>query len=135
MSQENVEVVRAAYEAWNAGDMEGVREAHHPDVIARYGRRWPEPGPFVGREAVVRQIMGLRETWDSSAAEPIADFVDAGNRVVARFIWRGAGHGPDFALENSALYTMRDGLIFEIEYFADHAEALRAAGFSEQDAT
>jgi uncharacterized protein len=131
MSQQNVQIVRATYEAWNAGDEDTVRQMHHPDVIARYGKRWPEPGPFVGREAVVRQIMDLRETWDSSTAEPVMDFIDAGDRVVARFVWHGAGHGPDFALENSAVYTMRDARIFEIEYFADHAEALKAAGLSE----
>jgi triphosphoribosyl-dephospho-CoA synthetase len=33
MSQENVEIVRAAFEAWNAGNMDAVRELHDPDVI------------------------------------------------------------------------------------------------------
>jgi ketosteroid isomerase-like protein len=131
MSQENVEVIRAAYEAWNAGETDALRELHDPDVIARYGPGWPEPGPFVGREAVMRQIEQLRETWESSAAEPIADFVDAGDRVVARFVWRGLGHGPAFAMEGSAVYTMRKGRIFGIEYFTNHAHALEAAGLTE----
>jgi ketosteroid isomerase-like protein len=134
MSQQNVEIVRAAYEAWNAGDVEALREAHDPDVIARYPEDWPEAGPFVGREAVVRQIEQLRQTWDASAAEPITDFTDAGDRVIARFVWRGTGHGPAFALEGSAVYTMRNGRISLIEYFTDHAEALKAVGLSEQDA-
>src|SRR6266576_1929638 len=130
MAQENVEIVQAAYEAWNAGDVEALRETHDPDVIARYPEDWPEQGPFVGREAVVRQLEQLRETWDANAAEAIIDFVDAGDRVVARFIWRGAGHGPAFALEGSAVYTMRKGRIFGIEYFAHHAQALAAAGLA-----
>ena len=41
MSQENVEVVKAAYVAWNAGDMDAFRELHDPDVIARPPERWP----------------------------------------------------------------------------------------------
>jgi len=134
MSQENVEIVRAAYAAWNAGDVDALRELHDPDVIARYPEDWPEAGPFVGREAVVRQIEQLRQTWDASAAEPIADFVDAGDRVVARFVWHGTGHGPDFALEGSAIYTLRKGRVSVIEYFGTHAEALEAVGLSEQDA-
>jgi hypothetical protein len=85
----------------------------------------------VGREAVVRQLEQLRATWDANAAEAITDFIDGGDRVVARFIWRGAGHGPAFALEGSAVYTMRKARIFGIEYFTDHAEALEAAGLSE----
>ena len=37
-------------------------------------------------------------------------------------------------LEFTAVYTMRKGRIFGIEYFWDHAEALEAVGLSEQDA-
>jgi len=54
MSQENVKVVRAAFEAWNAGDMDAFRELLAPDVISRSPDGWPEPGPYVGREAVMR---------------------------------------------------------------------------------
>jgi ketosteroid isomerase-like protein len=130
MSQENVEIMRAAYAAWNSGDMDGLREMHDPEVIARYGADWPEPGPFVGREAVMRQLEQLRGTWDADTAEPITDFFDAGDRIVARFVWRGAGHGPAFELEQSAVYTIRKGRIFGIEYFADHVAALEAVGLS-----
>jgi ketosteroid isomerase-like protein len=131
MSQENVEVVRAAYEAWNAGETDALREMHDPDVIARYPEDWPEQGPFVGREAVIRQLEQLRATWDANSAEAITDFIDAGDRVVAMFIWHGAGQGPAFALKGSAVYTMRKSRILGIEYFWDHAEALEAAGLSE----
>jgi ketosteroid isomerase-like protein len=55
MSQENVEIVRATFEARNAGDMDAFRELYDPDVIARAPEGWPEPGPFVGRERLMRQ--------------------------------------------------------------------------------
>ena len=54
MSQENVEIVRAGYEAWNTGDMDAVRELYDPDIIVRPVEGWLEPGPYVGREAVMR---------------------------------------------------------------------------------
>ena len=131
MSQENVEVIQAAYEAWNAGDTDALRDLHHPDVIARYGAAWPEPGPFVGRDAVVRQIEELRETWDASEAEATTDFIDAGDRVVSEFIWHGTGHGPAFTFKGAAVYTMRNRMIFEVEYFGNVPEALEAVGLSE----
>jgi ketosteroid isomerase-like protein len=56
MSQENVEIVRASFEAWNAGDMDAFRELYDPDVILRMDANWPEPGPYVGREAVMREF-------------------------------------------------------------------------------
>ena len=132
MSEENVEAVRRAYEAWNSGDADGLYDVHHPDVIAHYPEGWPEGGPFVGREAVVGQLQAMRDAWgDTNRAEAITDFIDAGDRVIARFVWRGEGHGPAFALEGSAVYTLRTGKIFVIEYFTNHAEALEAAGLSE----
>ena len=45
----------------------------------------------------------MRETWDADGAETITDFIDAGDRVVVRFIWRGTGHGPAFGLEVTAV--------------------------------
>jgi ketosteroid isomerase-like protein len=45
MSQENVEAVRATFEAWNAGDMDALREPLHPDAILWMPEDWPEPGP------------------------------------------------------------------------------------------
>jgi ketosteroid isomerase-like protein len=50
MSQENVEVVRAVFGAWNAGDMDALRELYHPDAVLRMPEGWPEPGRmWVGR--------------------------------------------------------------------------------------
>ena len=130
MSQENVEVVRAAYDAWNAGDIDAVRDFHHPNVIARYGAAWPEPGPFVGREEVMRQWERNREAWDSDTFESIS-IAEAGDRVIARLIWRGVGRGPEAHLEFTAVYTVRKGKVLYQESFWDHAEALVAVGLLE----
>ena len=57
MSEENVEIVRAAGQAWNAGDMDAFRELHDPDVILRPAKDWPEPGPY----------MVARRSWASTS--------------------------------------------------------------------
>ena len=90
MSQENVEIVRKSIEAWNAGDMDAFRELYDPEIIMRPPERWPEPGPFVGREAVMREWHQTRETWDTDTLEPISDFIDDWDRVVVRHR-RGVG--------------------------------------------
>jgi ketosteroid isomerase-like protein len=131
MSQENVEVFRAAIEAWNTGDMDAFRELCDPDIIVRPPPAWPEPGPFVGREAVMRQWYRLRETWDADAVEPISDFIEAADRVLVRQIWRGVGHGPESSMELTNVITVRNGKIVYQEFFWDHAEALKAVGLSE----
>jgi hypothetical protein len=48
-----------------------------------------------------------------------------------RFIWRGAGHGPEANLELTQVATMCKGRIFGQEFYWDHAEALGTLGLSE----
>ena len=130
MSQQNVEVVRGGFEAWNAGDMDAYREVYDPNVVMRTAGEWPESGPFVGREAVMRWVEQLRETWSSDELEPI-DVIDAGDRVVVRQVWKAVGHGPDSSIDFTAVNTLRAGRIVLVDLFWDHAEALEAVGLSE----
>ena len=128
MSQENVEIVKAVDEAWNEGNMGAVRELLDPNLILRLPEDWPEPGPFVGRDAVMRQWEQLRETWDADAMERISDFIDAADHVVTRFIWRGVGQGPEANVEFTAVFTIRKGKIVFLENIWDHSEVLQAMG-------
>jgi ketosteroid isomerase-like protein len=131
MSQENVEIVRATFDAWNAGRMDVVREFYDPDIVVRTGENWLEPGPFVGREAVMRQFNQLRETFESDSLELVSDFVDIGDRVAVRWEWRPSGRGPQISPAWTTVYTVRNGKILDIHYFEDHAEALGAIGLKE----
>jgi ketosteroid isomerase-like protein len=126
-----VEIVRAATQLWNAGDTAAFRELHDPDVILRTEKDWPEPGPYVGREAVIAFFVQVRETFDVDSVELVGDIGHIADRVVARWLWRTQGHGPDSQLEFTAIYTFRNGKVREIEYFWDHDEALAAVGLSE----
>jgi ketosteroid isomerase-like protein len=131
MSQENVEVFRAVFEAWNAGDLDGVRDLYDPDVIVRAPEGWPEPGPFVGREAVMREWEQIREAFNADVVEPISDFIEAAERVVVRQVWRGAGSGPEANLEMTNVVTVRKRRIVDQEFYWDHAAALAAVGLRE----
>jgi ketosteroid isomerase-like protein len=128
MSRENVEVVRRAFDAWNAEDADAFRELYDPDVVVRTVPDWPEPGPYLGREAAMRFHEQLRDTWDVNALMPVGDFLDAGDRIAVRYVWSGAGHGPEMNMELTLVFTLREGRILYQEFFWDHDEALQAAG-------
>jgi ketosteroid isomerase-like protein len=129
VSAENVDVVRRFFVAFNAGDMEAVRETLDPDVvIGRELEGWPETGPVVGRDAVMRQWERVREPWgDSVTLEPVS-IIDAGDRVVARQIAHAVGRGPAIHQEFTTVATLRNGRTILIDYFWDYAEALKAVG-------
>ena len=121
---QNIEIVRAALEAWNAGKMDVVLESIHPEAVMGAPEGWPEPGPFLGRDAIARQFGQLRETYDRDAVEVVSDFAAAGDRVAVRLIWRGTGRGPQSNLEWTLVFTIIDGKVRALHVFWDHAEAL-----------
>ena len=92
---------------------------------------WPEPGAFPGSGGRRAQVAPDLETWDADTVEPIGDFIDAGDRVVVRQVWRGIGEGPESNIETTQVTTVRKGRIVYQEFFWDHAEALEAAGLPE----
>jgi ketosteroid isomerase-like protein len=131
MSQQNVEIVRTYLKLWNAGDMEGVRELHDPDAVMEAAPDWPEPGPFVGRDAVMQQLNQARDAFDNDSVELLSDLIAVGDRVIARVGWHGLGRGPQSDMEWTNVFTILDGRLINVQYIWDHAEALEAAGLSE----
>jgi ketosteroid isomerase-like protein len=128
VSQENVEIVRTYLKVWNAGNMEGMRELFDSDAVMEVAPDWPEPGPFVGRDAVMQQLSQARAAFESDSVEFLTDPVAVGDRVVARVGWHGFGRGPRSDMEWTNVFTVRNGRFLNVQYFWDHAEALEAAG-------
>src|SRR3954453_10106037 len=131
MSQENVEIVRRGYQAWNAGDMAAFRELIAPDAIVRTLAGWPEPGPHVGREATMRFFEGIREAWNADTIEWVGEPVAAADRVVICFTWQGTGTGPEATMEMTCIHTVRNGRVRDLDFFWDRAEALEVIGVRE----
>lgn len=131
MSDENVEIARRAIEAWNAGDMDALRELYDPEAIYRSPSDWVDAGPYLGRDAIMRQFEELRAIWPDNNFFDHVELVDAGERVVARVDFHGDTRGLPLTTEMAWLYTMRQGLIVSLEIFRTREEALAAAGLSE----
>ena len=132
-SEDNVELVRALFERWSAGDMDGLRQLYDSSVIVRAPEGWPEPGPFVGADAVMRQWEQMRDSWDAETLEPTSDFIGSADRVVCRFTWRAVGHGPQTDMEMTGVWTVRKGKVYEAEFFWDHMDALQTVGLTAYD--
>ncbi len=133
MSQENVELVREAYEAWQAGDLDGFLASMDDDVITRRLAPLPDPGTWRGSDgmlAVIADWADMFDEWTITGAE----FIDAGDQVVARMAQegriKGSGGNPvpgTFWF----VFGVRDGKVVTMDMYADKAQALEAAGLLE----
>ena len=135
MSQENVEIVRRVYAAWNDGHLETWLQALDPDFELCLPEGGLNIGTRRGREAFRQFMEGFLEVWDDLRAEP-ERFFEAGEQVVVFVRIRGVGKGSGVEAETrpAHLVTLRAGNVARLVVFPERAKALEAVGLSEQDA-
>jgi ketosteroid isomerase-like protein len=134
MSQENVELIRAAAATYNAGDLDAHLALYAPDAEwVPDTSRFPEASPPHGRDEIGRFIEGTRDGFMNLRYELSEVFAVGADRVLARGEWGGLGAASGIEMYSSltTVWTVRHGEISRTEFFFDHAEALEAAGLSE----
>jgi ketosteroid isomerase-like protein len=132
MSQENVEMLRGAYEALGRGDLELVLEACDPQVECRLPEGGINAGTLRGHDSLRTLLEGYLDSFEDYRAEPDR-FLEADDRVVAflRITGRGRGSGLEFEDRLAHLWTIRDGKAIRLEIFPRGEGVLEAAGLSE----
>ena len=102
MSQDTVELVRSAYEAYNRRDVEGVLSCFDEDID------WDVPDSLAwgdhvrGLEAIGRFFEGLKPYMGEDHKVAIDDLIDGGDRVVALCHHRGTAPNGASATRISA---------------------------------
>jgi uncharacterized protein len=126
---DNVEVVRAVYEAVNRGELEVANSFLHPEIEFHTYAHSPEAGTYRGKDAVRRYNEGLFGQFESIRFE-VEELVAAGDRVVVvttqRAVPKGSRQEIDVRL--AEVWTIRDGLLAERRSYSTRDEALEAAG-------
>jgi uncharacterized protein len=130
MSQENVEIVRRAYVAFNDGNLDAVLAAMDPDIEWNASDVFFDfPRTYRGRQAwqeeFLRDLMQIFETYRSEPER----LLDAGGEVVA-VVWvggRGRRSGADAMARVAHLFAFRDGKIVRFTELRDVDAALDAA--------
>jgi ketosteroid isomerase-like protein len=132
MSQENVEIVLESLRRAEANDVDGGAALMHPEIRASAVPGWPEPGPFVGRDAVRAETERLIE-WGENRFTDIDVVADEGDWVVVAYRWeaRGAASGIETHFDVAVAVRVKDALILEWHNRWSRDEALEAAGLSE----
>src|SRR4051794_21092747 len=98
MSQENVEIVSRAFEAFNQRGVDTFVECYDPEVVVDWSRSpGVEAGIYQRDEGVRRLMRGFYEVWDRITIAP-EEFIECGEHVV---------------VPNQACFWGRDGIKVE----------------------
>ncbi len=133
MSEENVEIVLEAFRRLDPNDLTKFAALWHPESRVTAVDGWPEPGPFIGREAIVRQFERFVADVSENRFEEIEVAADSGEWVVATWLWRtrGEASGIETQIDLAGAFRAQDGMIIETHFRWNLEDALKAAGLSE----
>jgi ketosteroid isomerase-like protein len=135
MSGTNVEVMRAAIEAFNRRDGEafGAQLASDAEIVPV--RAALEGTVYRGPGAAAQYCAAVDESWENLRWE-VEEIRDGGSWVLALGHIRGGGRGSGIAIDARAGWVarFREGRITSFHTYADRAEAFEAVGITERPA-
>ena len=126
MSQQNVDLIRSVYDAWDKN--ESARAFLAEDIEYVNPSYAVEPGIRRGRKS----LAAVRDTYEDFRVH-VERFLDAGDDVVvlAHYTASGRGSGVPVGGEHGYVWTVRHRQAVRFRWFQSHAEALEVAGLAE----
>jgi ketosteroid isomerase-like protein len=134
VSREDVELVRAAWEAWEQGDMDAIFAFYDPEIVwdQTHAQAGELSAVYHGHDGVRQFLREWIAPFESYYARP-EEFIDAGEAVVVRLRQGGRGKQSGAEVEMPPywqVYRLRDGRAVRIEVYTSQNEALKAVGLS-----
>jgi ketosteroid isomerase-like protein len=135
MSEENVEKIRAVFEAWNRGDWDASLKDTAPDVVIDNSTVIGEwRGVHRGHDAIRRMFERLTESWEKIEME-VSEVIEARDDLVvtsgwSRFVGRDGIELPG-PTRSGWVWRFRDGQIVHVAFYNSLDDALEAAGLRE----
>ncbi len=129
MSQENVDLISAGFDAVNRHDFDFLRSILAPDF--RYES--PRTGrTYVGSDAIRDVFLEMDEVI-SDYQHKVEEVIDAGERVLSLVRVEGVGRasGVPTGQQLGIVWTFRDGQLVHGKAYLSHDEALEAMGLQE----
>ena len=129
----DVDRVRASYDAFERGDREGALAAFSEDVVWEQAQGLPHGGTYVGLDEVRRNVFDpLTTQWWTTFSAAHDDVLDAGDEIVVLGRYRGVAVETGRVLDVPFVHvwTFRDGRAVRFRQFLDTAgwnEALAGA--------
>jgi ketosteroid isomerase-like protein len=129
LTQGNVAIVRRAYEAIDARDVDKLKTMTTPDLVLRASAA-TDGKVHHGHEGIGEVFQAIRDRWQEFRVQAL-EFYDAGNRVLVLGTILTKGKNEDgIASTAGQVWTLEDGKVASVEAFLDTESAIRAAGLT-----
>jgi ketosteroid isomerase-like protein len=132
MSQENVEIVRRSFEAWNEQNQARYVALYHPDGEIDWSRsRSPWKGVYCGHNGIETFWDVFWSTWEDIQLDT-HDFIQAGSEVLVPNTAHMRGReGIEVIARTALVFTVENRQITCLRLFDEQDEALKAVGLRE----
>jgi uncharacterized protein len=132
MSEENVEVVRRAVEAYEHEGLDGSMRYYAPEIEWSTTDASIERATYRGHDGVRRFFGSFDREFDDLRFD-VDELIDAGDQVIVTIRIGGRGRASGAPVDRTWSYvcSLRDGMIYRVRTYTERAEALEAAGLEE----
>jgi uncharacterized protein len=130
MSQENLELVRGGFAAFQEGDLSRMLDLMADDLVTY--RADPDDATYNGKEGFLRATADWTEDFSEWSVIP-EEFIDAGDRVLVRVRQTARGEASGVPVEGEFWFVleMRGRRVAKLSFYIRRDAALEAAGLSE----
>ena len=128
-SEDRVAMVRRAWDAYNAGDIEAVLRFFDADVEVYVPTELANAGTYKGHEEFVRWVAAWNDAWESFDTRVI-ETVPVGERHAVSYVHQtgiGRGSGVEVTRDIGWLYEVRDGRCVHVGLHPSFDSALAVA--------
>jgi ketosteroid isomerase-like protein len=127
MSQENVDLVRAGFAAFERGDVSEMLDLMADELVVY--RADPDDATYRGKEGFLEATADWTEGFSDWAVVP-EEFIDVGDFVVVhvRQIVRGEASGISVEGAFWFVFEVHDALVTKLSFYVREIEALEAVG-------
>ena len=134
MSQENVDLHRRVYAAFNARDIDALLALVDPNAEWKSMMTVPGGATYRGHDGVRQWLADLEEVWGSDFRAELETVFDLGDQTLASVVLRGRGRqsGVNAAMSSAQVMKWRDRRCVYYRAYIDREDALRDLGVSEE---
>jgi ketosteroid isomerase-like protein len=131
MAGEDVEIVRRAHDALNAGDVDALIALCDPSFRLDMSDRVFNPAVYEGHDGIRAFYAEVMDVWESFTWE-VTEIEEHDGLIVAflESIGKARGSGLELDRRSAMVWRVEAGRAMSLTFYRDTAEAVAAAGSS-----